>query len=126
MDFSGKVAVVTGGASGIGRATCLEFLSRNAAVAAVDRDEAAGEAMMAEKRRNGNAVFGDLAGDLLSYRPIEYLTAAGLARASHALGLVWRRHRVDYPWWYELRALAAWFKRARPPSRFDLWEAMVP
>jgi hypothetical protein len=31
MNFDGKVAVVTGGASGIGRATCFEFLSRNAA-----------------------------------------------------------------------------------------------
>ena len=26
----------------------------------------------------------------------------------------------------ELRPLIAWFKRRRPPSRFDLWEARVP
>jgi NAD(P)-dependent dehydrogenase (short-subunit alcohol dehydrogenase family) len=42
MNFQGKVAVVTGGGSGIGRSTCLEFLERGASVAVVDRDEKAG------------------------------------------------------------------------------------
>ena len=48
MAFSGKVAVVTGGSSGIGRATCLELFHRGAAVAVVDRDEAAGEKLTGE------------------------------------------------------------------------------
>jgi NAD(P)-dependent dehydrogenase (short-subunit alcohol dehydrogenase family) len=43
MDFGGKVALVTGGAGGIGRATCVGFARRGARVVVVDRDEAAGE-----------------------------------------------------------------------------------
>jgi hypothetical protein len=39
---------------------------------------------------------------------------------------VWRRHRVRYPLWYELRPLAAALRGARKPSRFDVWTAQVP
>ena len=39
FDFSGKVAFVTGGASGIGRATALAFASAGASVTVVDIDE---------------------------------------------------------------------------------------
>jgi len=42
MDFKNKVAVVTGGASGIGLACCHEFARGHAAVAVVDRDEKGG------------------------------------------------------------------------------------
>jgi 2-keto-3-deoxy-L-fuconate dehydrogenase len=41
-EFAGLVAVVTGGASGIGLATALELANRGAAVAAVDRDVSGG------------------------------------------------------------------------------------
>ena len=42
MDFTDKVVIVTGGASGIGQATAREFAARHAAVAIFDRNGQAG------------------------------------------------------------------------------------
>ncbi len=53
MDFNGKVAVVTGGASGIGLACCQEFAERGAAVAVVDVDVKAGGRVAEDLRRQG-------------------------------------------------------------------------
>jgi len=47
-DFAGKAVLVTGGTSGIGRATALAFAAGGAAVAIVGRDRARGEAAAAE------------------------------------------------------------------------------
>ncbi len=55
MDFNGRVVVVTGGASGIGRACCLEFATRHAAVAIVDRDAENGQQAADEIRNKGFA-----------------------------------------------------------------------
>ena len=53
--FTGKRAVVTGGASGIGRATALRLADEGAAVLVGDIDEAGGEALAGEAE--GRIVF---------------------------------------------------------------------
>ena len=56
--FSGKVVMVTGATSGIGRATALAFAAAGASVALVGRREAEGAAAVAEIRHmGGDATF---------------------------------------------------------------------
>src|SRR3954470_22947267 len=58
MEFNGKVALITGGGNGIGRAVCLGFATRGAKVVVVDRDQAAGEATAGiVKQQGGDAIF---------------------------------------------------------------------
>ena len=57
MDFTGKVALVTGGGNGIGRATSVAFARRGAKVMVVDRDGAGAQATVGIIRQNnGDAV----------------------------------------------------------------------
>jgi NAD(P)-dependent dehydrogenase (short-subunit alcohol dehydrogenase family) len=54
----GKVVLVTGGASGIGRATCLAFAAEQAKVAVADRDAEGAEKTVAMVRETGaEAIF---------------------------------------------------------------------
>ena len=81
--------------------------------------------MVAEKRRDARGAVrragrrADVAArSSSSSRRARSTAASATARAR------WRRHRVRYPLWYELRPLAARLRGRRAPSRFDLWEAV--
>ncbi len=58
MDFTGKVALVTGAGNGIGRATALAFAKSGAKIVVVDRDKAGGEATAGIiRQQGGEAIF---------------------------------------------------------------------
>jgi SAM-dependent methyltransferase len=90
------------------------------------RREADGLAMVAEKAADAPRRFGARAGTLMALPFIEFLTRERLAEASAAIGVQWRRSRVTYPLWYELRPLKARLGGKRAPSRFDLWIGVRP
>jgi NAD(P)-dependent dehydrogenase (short-subunit alcohol dehydrogenase family) len=58
MRFSDKICLVTGGGSGIGRATCLQFAREGGKVAVVDRNEEHGNGTMGSiHSTGGEAIF---------------------------------------------------------------------
>ena len=72
--LEGKSCLVTGGGSGIGRATCLLFAEEGARVAVADKREEAAEAVAAECRARGAeaiAVAGDVSKDADAKRMVD-------------------------------------------------------
>lgn len=77
--FEGRVALVTGGASGIGRATALAFARERANVVVADLQADAGEKVAAEIRALGaDGVFA--AADVTDEAQVEALVATALER----------------------------------------------
>jgi NAD(P)-dependent dehydrogenase (short-subunit alcohol dehydrogenase family) len=78
MDFTGKVALVTGGGNGIGRAASLGFARGGAKLVVVDRDQAAGESTAgAIRQQGGEATF--VAADVTKSADVAAYVAAALS-----------------------------------------------
>ena len=79
-DFADRVAVVTGGAKGIGRACALLLAARGAGVALLDPDEAAAADTVADVEAAGGVALA-AACDVASAASVEAAVAEVLARA---------------------------------------------
>jgi NAD(P)-dependent dehydrogenase (short-subunit alcohol dehydrogenase family) len=132
--FDGQCFVVTGGGSGIGRATVLRLASEGAAVVVVGRREAALRAVVAEveaasrsTRGRALAVAGDVAQEPTAQRACAaaserfgrldgFVHAAGQAIRGAALETT-TREQLDAMFDVHLRALVWLVKHAAPPMR---------
>jgi len=110
VEFSGRVALVTGGASGIGRATCLALARQKAKVAVADLNEPGAQQVAEEARALGGGALA-VAVDVTSRAQVE--------RAVQQLLDAWGR--VD------VLVNAAGWDRVVPflESTEDLWERII-
>jgi meso-butanediol dehydrogenase/(S,S)-butanediol dehydrogenase/diacetyl reductase len=74
--FEGKVAIVTGGASGIGRAAVELFLERGAKVAIVDRTADTGRALATQLGNERDVIF--LSCDVSQYTDVQHTVKLAL------------------------------------------------
>lgn len=84
MEFEGKIALVTGGASGIGKATVMELAGSGARVICADINDTAGRALAEEAGRSNLKV---------EYEPIDLTDSASIRRCAAAVTA--RHPRID-------------------------------
>jgi NAD(P)-dependent dehydrogenase (short-subunit alcohol dehydrogenase family) len=107
-DFQGKTAVITGGASGIGRAMGELFLAKGMNVVLGDIEQTALDATVAALSDSGGRCIGALA-DVSKAEEVQHLADTALAEfgAIHiacnnagvfAGGLLWEESLADYQW----------------------------
>jgi NAD(P)-dependent dehydrogenase (short-subunit alcohol dehydrogenase family) len=113
-DLTGKVAVVTGGASGIGRGIVEALLDESATVVIADVEEPVLEKSVAELQERGGAVTGVVT-DVSTYASVEALADAvyDAHGACHLLfnnagvtsgggGKPWEQEANDWRWCYSV------------------------
>ena len=112
-DLKGKVAVVTGGASGIGKALAERFVAEGMRVVVADVEAGALDATVAELQSAGGDVTG-VRTDVTSFESVDALADAAYAAygAVHVLcnnagvgppgGLVWDSTPNDWKWTFSV------------------------
>ncbi len=88
MQLSGKVAIVTGGAAGIGRAISNVFIQRGAKVVVVDLSASAGNSLIAEVGDSAAFIEGDVTDPKIAERAV----ATAVERFGHLDTLVNNAH----------------------------------
>ena len=80
MDIAGNVALITGGASGLGEATARHLHRRGAHVVVFDRDAGRGAAVVAELGERAAFVAGDVTSEIDAGAAVETAAATGPLR----------------------------------------------